>query len=58
MNEATPFKPTQEQLDALPEGVRKYILALERKLSDQGLTLHRNEDELRRKRHAYWGSKP
>ncbi len=43
-----------EDLNALPDNVRKYISALERKLQSLTQTLDKQNDELRKKRHAYW----
>jgi len=47
-------KLSQEELTALPENVRIYIRALEAELDSLKQSLHSNEDELRRKRFAYW----
>jgi len=42
-------------LNALPESVKNYILALETELDAFQRRLSNNEAELNRKRHAYWG---
>jgi hypothetical protein len=43
-----------EDRNALPDNVRKYISALERKLQSLTQTLDNQDDELRKKRYAYW----
>lgn len=47
-------KLSQEELNVLPESVKRYILALETELDSLKQLLSSNEDELRRKRFAYW----
>jgi hypothetical protein len=47
-------KLSPEERNALPENVRAYILALEAELNSLKQSLHSNDDELRRKRFAYW----
>jgi hypothetical protein len=49
--------PTLDELNAIPETVRKYISALEEKVGLLTDNLNRQEDELRRKRYAYWDSR-
>jgi hypothetical protein len=44
---------TEERND-LPEKVRNYIAALESELKSLKQSLNSNNDELRRKRYAYW----
>jgi hypothetical protein len=43
-----------EELKALPDKVKNYISALESDLESLEQRLHHNNDELRRKRFAYW----
>jgi hypothetical protein len=43
-----------EERIALPDKVKNYISALEDQLKSLEQSLHRNNDELRRKRFAYW----
>jgi hypothetical protein len=53
MDEPSP-KLSQEEREALPETVKRYILALENELDSLKRRLQSNEGELRRKRFAYW----
>lgn len=43
-----------EERSTLPDKVRNYISMLEQKLEDLKHQTHRDSEELRRKRHAYW----
>jgi hypothetical protein len=45
---------SQEELNTLPDKVRRYISGLENELKSIRQNLYNNEDELRRKRFAYW----
>jgi hypothetical protein len=44
-----------EERNALPDKVKNYISALENELESLAQSLNHNDDELRRKRHAFWG---
>lgn len=45
---------TTEEFKALPEKVREYIAALEAEVYSYRQTLQKTNDELRRKRFAFW----
>lgn len=45
---------TPAEREALPDKVRQYISALEARLESLAGTLHTSNDELRKKRFAYW----
>lgn len=56
MSDQTPedLQLTPEERTALPDKIRNYISALEQEVEDLKHQTHRDSEELRRKRHAYW----
>ncbi len=53
--DAPSAKLSQEELNAFPENVRKYILVLEAELDSLKLSLNSNHAEPQRKHYSYSG---
>ena len=53
-NQLEHLRPTPEERSSLPDKIRNYIEALESELKSLKQSQNSEDDELRRKRYAYW----